>query len=83
MRYAVVRARSQKEVEAYLPDNYRVVHTSSSMPDGRANFVIEGEDSMGWTLDNYVIPRLASGNLFAREHPDLLTAREFAAGSMN
>jgi hypothetical protein len=30
-------------------------------------FVIQGEDNAGWTLDDYVIPRLASGLHFAKE----------------
>jgi hypothetical protein len=29
--------------------------------------LIEGEDNAGWTLDGYVIPRLASGLIFAKE----------------
>ena len=32
--------------------------------------VIEGEDVAGWTLDDYVIPRLASGLIFATEVTD-------------
>jgi hypothetical protein len=30
-------------------------------------FLIGGRDSCGWTLDDYVIPRLASGMYFAEE----------------
>lgn len=30
-------------------------------------FVIEGEDKSGWTLDDYVIPRYASGLIVAKE----------------
>lgn len=43
-------------IERYLPGNYRVV-----------GVLIEGEDNCGWTLDEYVLPRLASGLYFGRE----------------
>ena len=52
-----------KEVTAYLPSNYRV--ESENRVDGIV--IISGEDSRGWTLQDYVLPRLASGNLFGRE----------------
>jgi hypothetical protein len=84
-RYAIVRnARSHSEAEAYLPGNYRVIHETTNEAlnaaegytglnlGGRVRpvFVIEGEDSSGWTLDSYVIPRYASG-LIACEEIDL------------
>ena len=31
---------------------------------------IEGNDVAGWTMDGYVIPRLASGNIVASEMVD-------------
>jgi hypothetical protein len=75
-RYAIVRnARSRSEAEAYLPDNYRVIHEHlwtryAGAVDGPTDtlvFVIEGEDRAGWTLDGYVIPRYASGLIWAEE----------------
>lgn len=48
-------------VERYLPFNY----SASLAHDG--SIVITGEDHHGWTLDGYVIPRLASGMIYARE----------------
>ena len=71
----------QQTLEAYLPGNYRVLAAvieeekafSSTAPGGsvverrKLAFVIEGEDSAGWTLDSYVIPRLGSGLIFADE----------------
>jgi len=48
-------------VERYLPANYRVVS------ECRASVIIEGYDNAGWTLDDYVIPRLLSGLIFAEE----------------
>ena len=49
------------DVAAYLPSNYEV---SEVRPD---HVIIEGEDNAGWTLDDYVIPRLGSGLYVARE----------------
>lgn len=82
-RYAIVKnARTCSEAEAYLPDNYRVIyehqgdtcarcsiHTSKSdhIFQPKLSFVIEGSDSAGWTLDDYVIPRYASGLIQAEE----------------
>jgi len=71
-RYAIVRnARSRPEAEAYLPGNYRVVHEAKDVHLGGSRdkpfFVIEGEDNAGWTLDGYVIPRYASGLIWAEE----------------
>lgn len=82
-RWAVVRARTQRELEAYLPDNYRVAFAATPTPDGRQDFVIEGRDVAGWTLDGYVLPRLASGLLFGRELPSRDAAYEAASAAMN
>jgi hypothetical protein len=51
--------------------------------NGRHNVVIEGEDVAGWSLDGYVIPRLASGLLSAKEYPTLDDAIDFACAAMN
>lgn len=48
-------------VKDYLPRNY---HARMLSVD---EIVIEGHDSHGWTMDGYVIPRLASGLIAARE----------------
>lgn len=65
-RTAVVRApyRTADQVETirrYLPANYRVTRVVQD------EIFIEGHDNAGWTLDGYVIPRLASGLYFATE----------------
>lgn len=82
IRYAIVKnARTQKEVEAYLPANYRVVGEvieqerafscvapgGSIVTEEKLLFVIEGTDKAGWTLDGYVSPRLASGLIYTDE----------------
>ncbi len=72
-RFAVVRgARTRNEVEAYLPANFRVVWEGQTRPYKEASyetltFVIAGQDSAGWGLDSYVIPRLVSGSLACKE----------------
>lgn len=61
-RFAIVQgARDKWEVLAYLPSNYEVIFWNT---DG---VVIAGNDDAGWTLDDYVIPRLSSGNIACRE----------------
>jgi hypothetical protein len=67
-RYALIATSPKSErysrdgaITAYLPGNYRVI----AVLDGCT--VIGGEDNAGWTLDDYVIPRLASGLIFAQE----------------
>jgi hypothetical protein len=60
MRYATCNAPLDT-VQAYLPDNYR----ARVQPDGLV--LISGTDRGGWTLDDYVIPRLASGLIYAAE----------------
>lgn len=53
------------KIKPYLPDNYRITQLGSD--DEGAYVMIEGEDEAGWTLDDYVIPRLASGLWWAKE----------------
>ena len=68
------RARRLEEIRAYLPYGWQV-HARPMGPlddDGRARLwaVVTGEDRAGWTFDEYVAPRLASGLLFAEPMPD-------------
>lgn len=49
-----------KKAQAYMPANYRAVKTDSGV-------LIIGKDNAGWTLDGYVLPRLASGGYHAHE----------------
>lgn len=49
-------------VGRYLPSNYSTIPT----PHG---IIVWGRDFRGWTLDGYVLPRLASGWYFP--HPNL------------
>jgi hypothetical protein len=67
MRRAIVtNARSERDAAVYLPDNYQVVGTDID-EYGRRYWIIEGEDVAGWTLEDYVIPRYASGLIVCNE----------------
>lgn len=59
-RRAIVSS-TDSAIAAYLPARYKVVEVTED------STIIEGEDFCGWTLDDYVIPRLASGWYFAEE----------------
>ena len=52
-------------VQSYLPSNYSAMEYVG--PDGEETIQIRGRDNAGWTMDLYVIPRLASANICARE----------------
>ena len=62
IRFAIVDSKrtSLETVRAYLPSNY-------DASQGAHNNVIQGTDDHGWTLDGYVLPRLASGLIAAHE----------------
>ena len=59
-------------VAAYLPRAYGVEHVAAT-----GSIVITGRDVAGWTLDEYVIPRLASGCIWATEVDDPEAVRRF------
>ncbi len=48
-----------EQVKAYMPDNYEAREVTF--------IVVRGEDDAGWTMDDYILPRLASGLHFATE----------------
>ena len=48
-------------IKTYLPSNYQATRLEDD------SILISGFDEAGWTLDGYVIPRLASGLYFAEE----------------
>jgi hypothetical protein len=66
MRYAIIKdmrkSDSVETVKAYLPNNFTVAHV-----DDNGAILIIGNDDHGWTLDGYVIPRLASALITAQE----------------
>jgi hypothetical protein len=61
-RHAILRGRHNDlhSIRHYLPSNY------IADSDGN-NVFLHGFDVMGWTLDGYVLPRLASGMYYGRE----------------
>lgn len=62
-RYAYIsydQGAKLETVRRYLPSNYTASY-------GPRDILIIGQDVAGWTLDDYVIPRLASGNIYAKE----------------
>lgn len=68
-RYALVSADAgkQDQIAAYMPGNYSIVGRTAIGGTNLVQFLIAGSDVAGWTLDDYVIPRLASGLYFAEE----------------
>ena len=66
VRQALIRCGDRDKVARYLPGNYEVVGGYDSPLHGPVT-VIEGEDACGWTLHDYVLPRLASGLIFGAE----------------
>jgi hypothetical protein len=68
-RYALVTLTWERDnPEPYMPGNYSVLHIEDH-PDkpGWRQAVIGGHDNAGWTLDSYVLPRLASGGMHGTE----------------
>lgn len=65
MRTAFIRGRAREVdvIRRYLPSNYIAFTWATGV-------WIEGNDVAGWTLDGYVIPRLASGGFTASEMRD-------------
>lgn len=64
MRWAWIWDGNWERVERFLPHNYKAV---IAVEDAT---LICGEDDRGWTLDDYVIPRLASGLIAGDEIKD-------------
>ena len=63
-RYAIVTPGAFASIDVvrnYLPQNY------SATPMDTGEILVSGFDDHGWTLDGYVIPRLGSGLIAARE----------------
>jgi hypothetical protein len=59
LRLAKVWSANTEEVAQYLPSNYMVIGFNLEQD----HLLIAGVDNQGWTLEDYVIPRLGSGLL--------------------
>lgn len=59
----------ERRVSHFLPRNFKARLAIAGTSERGLTYVgiIEGVDSAGWTLDGYIIPRLASGNIFVTE----------------
>lgn len=68
-RTAIIATPNVREVAQYLPRNYSAAPCEAphGFPLGGQCVRVTGHDHAGWTLDGYVLPRLASGLLFGRE----------------
>lgn len=66
---AATGARDAEHLSSYLPANYRVVgHTDfKTESDGRPAYKIVGFDNAGWTVEDYIIPRLYTGGIYVTE----------------
>ena len=53
-----------ERVSTYLPTNYIAISASVN-GYGDVVVIVIGYDVAGWTYEDYVKPRLASGNMFA------------------
>ena len=62
-----VRPSQLNTVKSYLPHNYEAYYEPCVDASVEPYILIEGYDRAGWTLDGYVIPRLGSGLIFAKE----------------
>lgn len=56
-----------ESISSYLPHNYEANYEPCIGSSANPYIIIEGYDRAGWTLDGYVIPRLGSGLIFAKE----------------
>jgi hypothetical protein len=69
MRYALISANAGQtdQIAAYMPGNYAVLGRTPIGASNTVQVLIGGRDASGWTLDGYVLPRLASGMYYGTE----------------
>lgn len=81
IRIALALTDNAKDVAQYLPANYSVIGRTMKLEDSDTyidvqGILIAGRDNAGWTLDDYVIPRLGSGMIACSEVESLNTLYE-------
>ena len=66
-----VHSCNVEEVSNYLPSNFEVIGFTL----GQDALIVAGIDNHGWTVDEYVIPRLGSGLIHAErlEHNETIS----------
>lgn len=57
----VTSSATLAQVEAYMPSNY------TATVGQHGEIIIQGHDNAGWTMEDYVKPRLASGLIFVED----------------
>lgn len=57
----VLSKESLETVQRYLPEHFGAYKNDAGI------IIIFGEDVAGWTMQDYVLPRLSSGLIAARE----------------
>lgn len=64
-RIAIMRGQEAEleRVRTYLPAHYTAEAVNGDV-------IISGQDNAGWTLEDYVLPRMASGLMF----PEILVS---------
>ena len=62
IRIAICATSNVDDVAQYLPLRYKVIGKSLE-----GNVLIAGTDNHGWTLEDYVIPRLGSALIHCEE----------------
>ena len=72
LRIALALTSDAADVAQYLPGNYSVIGRTMELENNKTSLtlmgiLIAGVDNYGWTLDDYVIPRLGSGMISCRE----------------
>ncbi len=63
VRVAIADTGKSKSVAQYLPSNYQVLGRTLD----NTGTIIVGVDDHGWTLDQYVIPRLGTAMIHCEE----------------
>ncbi len=63
MRIAIAATGKSKNVAQYLPNNFKVLGRTLD----NTGTIIVGVDDHGWSLDQYVIPRLGSAMIHCEE----------------
>lgn len=61
LRVSLIAPTTRATVERYLPGNYEVTFSDNEFA------YVKGEDMAGWTAEDYVIPRLQSGMIYAEK----------------
>jgi hypothetical protein len=77
MRSAIIHTDAKpRRLAAYLPSNYQTIIHQHTL-------YVVGTDKAGWTLDGYVLPRLASGSIYGTETTDQSTIDALEASLNN